>query len=131
MAAFKADTRPDKIDLGIGILRNRDGNTPVMQAVQQAEQVLLRQQQSKAYLGPAGREAFNQQIRSLLLPEIADSNQLATLQTPGGTGALRIAGDLIQQGTPWRANLALTPWLGNSQRHLSRCGPSGGRVSLS
>ncbi|MCV6589284.1 MAG: aromatic amino acid transaminase [Marinobacterium sp.] len=112
MAAFQADPRQDKIDLGIGILRDPRGQTPVMQAVSQAEHWLQRQHQSKAYLGPAGRSRFNEVISKLLCPEQAGSSQLAVLQTPGGTGALRVAGDLINRIQPGgKLWLSDPPWV--------------------
>ncbi|MBY4677908.1 amino acid aminotransferase [Marinobacterium arenosum] len=95
MAQFHADPRPDKIDLGIGVLRDEQGHTPVLAAVKEAERHLLATQQSKAYLGPAGSVAFNRKIIELLWPDNPQDPCLACIQTPGGTGALRVAGDLL------------------------------------
>lgn len=100
MAACKADTRSDKVDLGIGVIRNEYGLTPVMVAVTEAEKLLCRQQQSKAYLGPTGRSEYCHLLAHLLLPEHSTSGQLATIQTPGGTGALRVAADLLNHTRP-------------------------------
>lgn len=112
MAALQADSRSHKIDLGIGVLRTAEGTTPVMEAVQQAERWLQHRQSSKAYLGPAGRTEFNSAICSLLLPEKSDSPQLTALQTPGGAGALRVAGDLINHTRPGgRLWLSDPPWV--------------------
>jgi len=112
MARFKADTRQDKVDLGIGILRNSDGDTPVMTAVKQAEQWLQRYEASKAYLGPAGSQEFTDAIRQLLYPTCALSPQLAAIQTPGGTAALRVAGDLLNFLKPGsRMWLSDPPWV--------------------
>lgn len=112
MAACKADPRPDKVDLGIGVIRNEHGQTPVMAAVTEAERLLHTQQHSKAYLGPAGRTEYCQQLAHLLLPEHSTSGQLATIQTPGGTGALRVAADLLNHTRPGtRLWLSDPPWV--------------------
>lgn len=117
LAQYNADPNPEKIDLGIGVYRDNKGRTPIMKAVKAAEAILLKEEASKAYLGPAGDQRFNALITDLLLhntlrdqPEMTQS--LCTLQTPGGTGALRVAGDLIAQANP-RATLWLSnpPWV--------------------
>lgn len=111
MAACQADTRPDKVDLGIGVIRNAQGQTPVMIAVTEAEQ-LLHKQHSKAYIGPAGRPEYCQRLARLLLPEHCTSGQLSSIQTPGGTGALRVAADLLNHTHPGaRLWLSNPPWV--------------------
>jgi len=60
LAAFRADTRTDKLDLGVGVYKDINGGTPVMQAVKSAETKLLREQDTKAYVGPLGSAHFNQ-----------------------------------------------------------------------
>lgn len=107
LAQYNADPNPDKIDLGIGVYRNKHGATPVMKAVKRAEKHLLKEQASKTYLGPAGDPQFNLAINRLLFGDAPVApGHLCTLQTPGGTGALRVAGDLLR-----RANPHATLWL--------------------
>jgi aspartate aminotransferase len=125
IAAYAADTHPQKIDLGVGVYRDENGNTPILNCVLKAEKRLLATQTTKTYLGPPGVVGFNNAIRELLLG--ADSEVLAqgrarTVQTPGGTGALRVAADLIKVARPeaelwasdptWANHLALFPGAG-------------------
>jgi aspartate aminotransferase len=91
--AFAAETNPNKIDLGVGIYRDEAGRTPVMVVVLEAEERLLRSEGSKAYMVPAGDDAFNSGIRDLLLGKdhaVLPQARVNSIQTPGGCGALRI-----------------------------------------
>ncbi len=102
MAEFARDPRPDRIDLGVGVYRNAHGQTPIMAAVRHAERLRLRLEDSKAYLGMAGDDGFNRAIERLTL---ADSDALqarraTTIQTPGGTAALRVAAELVRARRP-------------------------------
>jgi aspartate aminotransferase len=103
IAAYAADPNPKKIDLGIGVYRDEFGATPMLDCVVEAEKILLDTQTTKTYLGPPGVAGFNQAITELILGK--DSNALRqgrvrTVQTPGGTGALRVAADLIKVAKP-------------------------------
>ena len=94
MAEFRNDPREQKIDLGVGIYRDQKGNTPIMKSVAEAERKRIETEITKAYIGPGGSELFNLLTRELTLgedhPAIKD-NRLASVQTPGGCGALRWA----------------------------------------
>jgi aspartate aminotransferase len=98
MAAFAADQSPDKVDLGVGVYKDERGATPVMAAVKAAEARLIAAQHSKAYVGPAGNRTFAAFLEQLVLgadhPALVEG-RVATLQTPGGCGALRLIADLI------------------------------------
>jgi len=98
--AFAEDPRPGKLDLGVGVYRDALGRTPVMAAVKQAEARLLAAQLSKAYLGPEGDVGFLGQLRPLIFGAGVASEDLVGVQTPGGTGALRLAADLVARGRP-------------------------------
>ncbi|HWV05918.1 MULTISPECIES: amino acid aminotransferase [unclassified Ralstonia] len=100
-AAFRADPRPDKVDLVVGVYRDDAGQTPVMAAVKAAEQRLAAAGASKAYRGLAGNTDFNAGLATLLLGN--DAGRPArqhTMQTVGGTGALRLLADLIAVASP-------------------------------
>lgn len=98
---YRADKRDQKIDLGLGVYKNDEGQTPVMQAVKLAERHLVDHQESKSYIGPAGNIEFVDQIRQLTFGAIArDENRLYGIQTPSGTAALRLASDLIKRAKP-------------------------------
>ena len=107
--AFRADPNPDKIDLGAGVYKDEQGNTPVMRAVKHAEQQLLASQQSKAYVGPNGAPGFNDAIARLAFGDglfKSLGERRVTLQTPGGCGGLRLAAEFLA-----KANPAATVWL--------------------
>ncbi len=97
-AAFRADTREDKIDLGVGVFRTPDNRTPVMQAVADAQNQLVENETTKVYLPPEGAPGFGEAIVDLLFgaghPAAKDA-RLAAIQTPGGCGALRIGAELL------------------------------------
>jgi aromatic-amino-acid transaminase len=107
LAQLRGDNRPDKIDLGIGVYRDEDGKTPVMACVKQAETLLVRHQPSKDYLSPEGDPGFLRGLAPVVLGPHAADPRLGGIQTPGGTGALRLAASLIA-----RANPAARVWLG-------------------
>lgn len=98
-ARFDADPSPDKVDMGIGVYMDDSGRAPVLACVKTAEALLLAEQDSKAYLSSAGNEAYNDRVRSLLMgpdhPAILDA-RMHSVQTPGGTGALRVAADYLR-----------------------------------
>ncbi|MBX5000784.1 aspartate/tyrosine/aromatic aminotransferase [Rhizobium lentis] len=99
--AFQADDRLGKIDLGVGVYRDAMGRTPVMRAVKAAEQFLLENQDSKKYLGPEGDLQFVRLLEPIIFgnaPKFAQ--RLAGIQTPGGSGALRLGAELIQTANP-------------------------------
>ena len=101
--AYRADPNPDKIDLGAGVYKDENGNTPVMRAVKKAEQTLLAEQDSKAYVGAGGAAGFNEAIASLAFGETLKQSlgeRRVSLQTPGGCGGLRLAAEFVAQANP-------------------------------
>lgn len=102
---FAADPRSGKIDLGVGVYRAPDGTTPVLAAVKEAEKRLVAAQTSKSYLGPEGNTGFNRALKSLVFGPASDA---VCIQTPGGTGALRLAMDVIA-----RTNANARVWVGD------------------
>lgn len=103
VAQFRADSASKKIDLSIGVFRNKDGITPVPTAIQTAARRAAADNDSKAYMGATGYEQFNERIARLVLgpshPALI-AGRVATIQTTGGTAALRLAGDLIDTAKP-------------------------------
>ena len=103
MAAYRADTREQKIDLGVGVYQDDRGQTPVMRAVKKAETLLMDLEQTKSYQGIAGDAGYNKQMMALLLGadhSILNSNRLVTLQAPGGSGSLRVGAEVIRRARP-------------------------------
>lgn len=100
IAMHRADPRADRIDVGVGVYRDAEGRTPVLRAVKSAEARLLAEQPSKAYLGAEGDPRFADLIASLIHGvDTRDLNRFG-LQTPGGTGALRLGAELIARFAP-------------------------------
>ena len=106
---MQADPRPDKIDLGVGTYRDETGAIPIMKAVKAAEALLHAEQTSKGYVGPAGDAAFALGLQAATFPNLSPSLQarMSRIQTPGGTGALRLALQIIAQANP-----AAQVWIG-------------------
>lgn len=106
--AFQKDPNPQKINLGVGVYKDENGQTPVLACVKEAEQRLLQAEASKSYLPIDGLEAYTALSQQLIFGmghEIVRDGRAATVQTPGGTGALRVAGDFVRrmfpQATVW------------------------------
>jgi aspartate/tyrosine/aromatic aminotransferase len=102
MARFREDARIDKLDLGVGVYRDASGKTPVMRAVRAAEQLRLAEEDTKTYQGMLGDVAFGTELQALSFGMLAPSlgERLATVHTPGGTAALRVAADLVKAARP-------------------------------
>jgi hypothetical protein len=97
---FRDDPRPDKIDLGVGVYRDATGLTPVMRAVKTAERQLWDRETSKTYTGLAGDPAFHAALSGVILGGSVPQDRIAAVATPGGTGAIRQALELIRLASP-------------------------------
>ncbi len=93
---FKADSRDNKIDMGVGVFRDSNGNTPIMSAVKEAEQRLHDQQTTKTYVGLSGDESFNKHITRMVFGD-ADTSRIRAVQAPGGCGALRVLSEMLSR----------------------------------
>lgn len=100
MTAFRADTRDNKVDLGVGIYKDAHGKTPVMRAVKGAEKRLLDTQDTKAYVSPVGSAAFCDAMIKQVFGSDADTSRIRAAQSVGGSGALRVLADLMKQARP-------------------------------
>ncbi|MQT45757.1 aminotransferase class I/II-fold pyridoxal phosphate-dependent enzyme [Pseudomonas helleri] len=101
--AFNADTRTDKVNLGVGVYCNEEGRIPLLRAVIEAETIRAAEHASRGYLPIDGIQAYDQAVQKLLFG--ADSALLAagrviTTQSVGGTGALKIGADFLKQLQP-------------------------------
>ncbi|AUI86024.1 aromatic amino acid aminotransferase [Vibrio azureus] len=97
---FKKDTRSEKINLGVGIYKNEQGETPVLATVKKAEAILLETEKTKSYLTIEGTAEYGLAVQKLLFgndAEVVASHRAKTAQAPGGTGALRVAGEFIKR----------------------------------
>ena len=107
--AFRRDSNPEKINLGAGVYTDEQGNTPVLAVVKEAERRILDSEPSKAYLPIGGPVQYATAVRELIFGsghELATSPRAITVQTPGGTGGLRVAGDFVRGLRP-----SSTVWL--------------------
>lgn len=97
---FKKDPRAEKINLGVGIYKNEAGETPILATVKKAEAALLESEKTKSYLTIEGTAEYGLAVQKLLFGAESDivTQKLAkTAQAPGGTGALRVAGEFIKR----------------------------------
>lgn len=97
--AFNNDPNPAKVNLGVGVYKDETGTTPVMDSVREAEKMLLETEKTKSYLPIPGAPAYGQVVRQFLFGA-ADAYPAATAHTPGGTGALRVAGQFLKKFNP-------------------------------
>ncbi|MES2435466.1 MAG: amino acid aminotransferase [Pseudomonadota bacterium] len=104
---YKDDPRDNKIDLGVGVYKDATGLTPVMRAVKAAEKKLWEVETTKTYTGLAGEPAYNAAMVKMILGE-GYADRAASVATPGGTGAIRQALELIKLASP-----NATVWLSN------------------
>lgn len=127
MTAFREDTRTDKVDLGVGVYRDAAGNTPIMQAVKLAEAQLHSAQTTKTYVSPTGDTAFCAGMRNLVFGPDHDASRIRSIQTPGGSGALKVLADMLEMINPdgttwipdptWPNHLPLLTHAGHTLRH--------------
>ena len=98
--AFKKDSHPNKINLSVGIYKDENGDTPILASVKEAERRLAATEKSKSYLPIDGPPEYGLLVRQMIFGADhpwATDGRVATLQTPGGTGGLRVAGDFLKQ----------------------------------
>ena len=121
---FKADNNPNKIDLGAGIYKDENGHTPVLSCVKSAEEFRVANESSKAYISSAGSALFNEKMTSLILGDhkVISENRVRTVSTPGGTGALRTAGEFIKACTPGATIWVSNPTWANHQGVFTAAG---------
>lgn len=122
MQMYRDDPREAKIDLGVGVYKDATGLTPVMRAVKAAEQQIWEAQDTKVYTGLAGDPAFANAMIDLVLSDAVPREAVAAVATPGGTGAVRQAFELIQMAKPdarifvsdptWPNHLSILKYLG-------------------
>ena len=101
--AFKNDTHPEKINLGVGVYKDQSGVTPILECVKEAERTLVSQETTKSYLAIDGSPDYGRYVRELFWGAshpLADDPRVSVVQAPGGTGALRVAGNFLHKVFP-------------------------------
>ena len=102
-AACRADLNPDKVDLTLGVYMDETGLCPVFEAVQQAQQALVSEEQTKVYMPPQGDPDYLAGIRSLVLGDVGMASlgdRSSAVQTPGGCGAVRLGAEVLHAAAP-------------------------------
>ena len=122
IAEYRNDPREPKVDLGIGVYRNAAGETPVLDVVKRAERRLVDTQLTKSYIGSAGPADFNEAMRDLTFAGTVANDRVAMLQTPGGSGSLRVAAGVILRARPGATIWASDPTWAN---HVPLLGGAG------
>ncbi|MCF2946852.1 aspartate/tyrosine/aromatic aminotransferase [Paraglaciecola aquimarina] len=123
--AFKADTNPNKIDLGVGVYKDEQGRTPILNSVAKAQTILLGKEDSKTYITPQGVQGYIDGMLQLMLGKanpVLLADRIAAVQAPGGCGALRILAELIK-----RCDDTLTVWVSDPTwaNHIPLIGNAG------
>lgn len=101
--AFNADSRPTKVNLGVGVYFDDSGKIPLLNAVKIAEKARLESMPSRGYQPIDGLAAYNQGVQAMLFgkesPLLAEG-KVVTAQALGGTGALRVGADCLKRLLP-------------------------------
>jgi len=101
--AFKKDSNPQKVNLGVGVYKDDQGATPILKCIKVAEKALVESQTTKGYLPISGDPVYAANVQKLLFgadSEVIASGRAATIHSPGGTGALRVGADLLREFNP-------------------------------
>ncbi|SMP68642.1 L-aspartate aminotransferase apoenzyme [Neorhodopirellula lusitana] len=114
--AFNADTRPDKMNLSVGVYKDASGVTPIMKCVKAAERKLIEDETTKGYLTIDGLPDYREAVREMVFGDQVPSERVAIVQAPGGTGALSVAGGFLARqcsggpGGPLRIFVPTPTW---------------------
>ena len=119
---YRDDPRTDKIDLGVGVYKNAQGQTPIMRAIKAAEKQLWEVEETKTYVALAGAPEFNDAMIALVLGDAVPRDQVASVATPGGTGAVRLGFDLARMANPDATVWVSNPTWGNHVSILNYLG---------
>ena len=101
--AFKKDSNPLKISLGAGVFKDEDGRTPILACVKEAERRIVEHEPTKVYLPIDGAPEYGEAVRELIFGgdhAVVEGRRAVTAHAPGGTGALRVAFDLLKRIRP-------------------------------
>ncbi|TXH36312.1 MAG: aspartate/tyrosine/aromatic aminotransferase [Burkholderiaceae bacterium] len=123
--AFGKDERAGKVNLSIGVYYDDAGKLPVMRAVRQAEEAQLQQIGPRPYQPMAGALNYRQGVQKLLFGaqhEAVTSGRIATIQSIGGSGALRVGGDFLKRYFADSAVYVSDPTWDNHRSIFESCG---------
>ena len=136
MQQCKADTNPDKIDLGVGVYKDKTGGTTILRAVKQAEKQLWENETTKSYVGTRGNESFRHEMLHMMLSggegRIDDAllSRIASARVAGCSGALRLGAAIIKSAAPDATVWASNPTWANHIPLISSAGLKMGKYCL-
>lgn len=114
--AFKKETNPNKINLGVGVYQDDTGVTPIMQSVKAAEAKILASEKTKSYLSISGAPEYKAHVQNLIFGAdhpVIEQGRARTAHTPGGTGGLRVGAEFLKQVRPDASVWASSPTWAN------------------
>lgn len=123
--AFKKDENPKKVNLGVGVYKDDQGATPILNCIKKAERRMVEEQATKGYLPIPGDAAYGAGVQQLLFgaqSEVVQSKRAATIHSPGGTGGLRVGADLIKKFKPEAKIWVSTPTWANHKGIFTAAG---------
>jgi aromatic-amino-acid transaminase len=100
---FNADTNPNKVNLGVGVYSDDNGKLPLLQCVQMAEKTMMDKPTARGYLPIDGIAAYDAAVKSLVFgadSEAVTAGRVATIQSLGGTGGLKVGADFLKRLSP-------------------------------
>ena len=120
---FKADTNPQKVNLGVGVYQDASGKLPLLRCVEAAEKKLAEAAAAKGYLPIDGLATYDADVKNLVFGEGSDvQERVVTVQALGGTGALKVGADFLAQVSPDAKVLISNPSWENHQALFTRAG---------
>lgn len=125
---FVADTRDDKVNLGVGVYFNDEGKLPVLACVAEAEKQLLGSPKPKGYVPIDGIPAYDKAVQGLVFGSyeggraLLEAKRVATVQALGGTGGLKVGADLLKRIDPAASVLISDPSWENHRALFTNAG---------
>ena len=129
---FKADTNPQKVNLGVGVYQDETGKLPLLRCIEAAEKRLAEKSAAKGYLPIDGLATYDADVKDLVFgagSEVVESGRVVTVQALGGTGALKVGADLLHQVSPDAKVLISNPSWENHQALFTRAGFTVGKYA--
>jgi aromatic-amino-acid transaminase len=122
---FGADTRPHKVNLGVGVYYDADGKLPLLACVKQAEKQLLEAPKARGYLPIDGIAAYDRAVQHLVFgagSPVLEAGRVATVQAIGGTGGLKVGADFLRKVSPAARVLISDPSWENHRALFTQAG---------
>jgi aromatic-amino-acid transaminase len=122
---FNADTRPGKVNLGVGVYVDEGGKIPLLSCVRAAEAMLVEAPQPRGYLPIDGIAAYDKAVRELVFGAASRpvrEGTVATVQALGGTGGLTVGADLLKKLLPEATVLISDPSWENHRALFEQAG---------